>query len=97
MLTVEYTEAQINAGASQAIGVKVDDYNTKADWTYTNEIVYSIEVKDAGTTLLSLAVKDADEVSNPAKSFIFLTHGQVPLLLCLQVLQGFPSHGTCAR
>lgn len=55
--TFEFTGAQINAGASQAIGVNVEDFSSKSNGTYTDEITYSVEVKSAAT-LLSLTVQD---------------------------------------
>lgn len=56
--TFEFTADEINAtgGTSKAVGVNVDDYTNAAAGTYTDEIVYSVEVQSAGSSLLSLTI-----------------------------------------
>lgn len=54
--TFEFTAAQITAGASQTLGVNVEDFTSKANGTYTDEIVYSVEVQSAASSLLSLTI-----------------------------------------
>lgn len=48
--TFEFTAAQITAGASQTLGVNVEDFTSKANGTYTDEITYTVAIQDAGTT-----------------------------------------------
>ena len=45
-----FTAAQITAGASQALGVNVEDFSSKSNGTYTDEITYTVEVQSTTTT-----------------------------------------------
>ena len=46
-----FTAEQVNAGASQDIGVDVEDYAAKKAGEYGDEITYTAEVADAETTI----------------------------------------------
>ena len=70
--TFEFTGAQINAGASQAIGVNVEDFSSKSNGTYTDEITYSVEVQNAATSLLSLTVYDDYNFYGGNKTFYYV-------------------------
>ena len=70
--TFEFTGAQINAGASQAIGVNVEDFSSKSNGTYTDEITYSVEVQNAATSLLSLTVYDDYNFYGGRKTFYYV-------------------------
>ena len=71
--TFEFTADEINAtgGTSKAVGVNVDDYTNAAAGTYTDEIVYSVEVQSAGSSLLSLTVTDHDNLYGGNKTFYY--------------------------
>lgn len=45
-----FTAAQITAGTSQTLGVKVGSFEGASDGTYTDEITYTVAIQDAGTT-----------------------------------------------
>lgn len=45
-----FTAAQITAGAEQTLGVNVEDFSSKSNGTYTDEITYTVEVQSTGTT-----------------------------------------------
>ena len=45
-----FTAAQITAGAEQTLGVNVENFSTKSNGTYTDEITYTVAIQDAGTT-----------------------------------------------
>lgn len=70
--TFEFTADEITtAGTSKAVGVNVDDYTNVAAGTYEDEIVYSVEVQSAASSLLSLTVTDHDNLYGGNKTFYY--------------------------
>lgn len=66
-----FTAAQITAGAEQTLGVNVEDFSTKSNGTYTDEITYTVEVQSTTSSLLSLTVTDHDNLYGGNKTFYY--------------------------
>ena len=68
--TFEFTAEQITAGAEQTIGVNVEDFSSKANGTYTDEITYTVAIQDAGTTTTTTTVTcNGSDITGSGKSF----------------------------
>lgn len=74
--TFEFTADEITAeGTSKAIGVNVEDYASKPEGTYEDEITYTVElqeVEDADSPLLSLTVTDPNETGVGSQTFYYV-------------------------
>ena len=62
-----FTAEQINNGASQDIGVDVEDYAAKKAGDYEDEITYTAEVADAETTIT--VTWNNDDITGSGNSF----------------------------
>ena len=62
-----FTAEQINNGASQDIGVDVEDYAAKKAGDYEDEITYKVKVADAETTIT--VTWNNDDITGSGNSF----------------------------
>lgn len=72
-----FTAAQITAGASQTLGVNVEDFSTKSNGTYTDEITYTVAIEDAGTTTTTTVTWNGNDITSQGNDESFSRDGVI--------------------